>query len=72
MAEGHATTLSLVSPGVLGDDTLLTEPEVLQALKISRQTRWRLTRDKKLPAVAIGNAVRFRVGDVRALVQAAA
>lgn len=48
-------------------DDLLTPPEVMALLKVSRQTLFRWRQDGTLDAVRIGRLVRYRREDVDAL-----
>jgi excisionase family DNA binding protein len=45
---------------------LLTVAEAAKALAVSTRTIWSLTNRGELPAVRIGRAVRYEIGDLRA------
>jgi predicted DNA-binding transcriptional regulator AlpA len=48
-----------------GDEPLLTISEVMQWLRSSRMTLWRLERQNHLVPLRIGSSVRYRPADVR-------
>ena len=44
---------------------LLTARQAARILSISERTLWSLTKDRQIPAVRIGRAVRYDPGDLR-------
>ena len=52
-----------------GRDVLLTVNELAQHLGISRWTVYRLVRSHELPAVRVGERIRFRPADVDAYLE---
>jgi excisionase family DNA binding protein len=60
-----------VSTAATPDDQLLRAHEVARMLAVCTRLVWRLRSEGELPAVRIaGNATRFRLSDVRRLIQA--
>ena len=55
-----------------GEEALMTIFEVMQWLRSSRMTLWRLERQGKLKPVRIGSSVRYRPADVRKYLDASA
>ena len=50
---------------------LLTPKEAAKALSVCERTLYELTKTGELPAVRIGRAVRYDVGDLRAWIERA-
>lgn len=51
---------------------LLTIMEVMDKLKISRQTLWRLTKEKGVKTLKVGNSIRYRADSINSLIETAA
>lgn len=59
-----ATAHTPDSPPPITAEALLTVPEVMQLLRISRAFLYTETREGHLPAIRLGRAVRYRRSDV--------
>lgn len=54
------------------DEKLLRAPEVAEMLAVSTRLVWRFRSEGKLPSVKIAGATRFRLGDVRKMIEGGA